>query len=261
MVERPPSGNSANMDTLFIADLHLSEERPAKLALFLDLLRGPARGANALYILGDLFEHFWLGNDDRTPPVPKVLAGLREFCAGGGTLYILRGNRDLLLDRGIEALTGGRLLPDFSVVEISGKRVLLCHGDLLCTRDASYQIYRKFMELAVTRALFRALPYRLRAFITRGLRPLLRRTAQYKSPVNIDTDQQTIERWLRLFSCMELIHGHTHHPGMHDFVLDGRSARRIVLGDWYDGDSVLLCRGEERRLLRVAEYQQINPLR
>lgn len=242
------------MDTLFIADLHLSEERPEKLALFLDLLRGPARRAKALYILGDLFEHFWLGNDDRTPPVPKVLAGLREFCAGGGTLYILRGNRDLMLDRGIEDLTGCKLLPDFSVVDVPGKRVLLCHGDLLCSRDASYQIYRKFMELAVIRALFHALPYRLRSFITSGLRPLLRRSAQYKSQVNVDTDQQTIERLLRSYSCTELIHGHTHRPGMHDFLLDGRNARRIVLGDWYEGDSVLRCRDEECRMLSVAEY-------
>lgn len=250
-----PSANTSTVDTLFVADLHLSEERPEKLALFLDLLRGPARGAKALYILGDLFEHFWLGNDDHTPPVPKVLAELRKFCSHGGTLYILRGNRDLMLDRGIEELTGGKLLPDFSVVEISGKRVLLCHGDLLCSRDASYQIYRKFMELAVIRALFRALPYRLRSFITLGLRPLLRRSAQYKSKVNIDTDQLTIERLLRSYGCTELIHGHTHRQGMHDFLLDGHSAHRIVLGDWYDGDSVLLCRGEERRLLRMAEYR------
>ncbi|TAJ94336.1 MAG: UDP-2,3-diacylglucosamine diphosphatase [Gammaproteobacteria bacterium] len=246
------------MDTLFIADLHLSEKRPEKLALFLDLLRGSARQSKALYILGDLFEHFWLGNDDRTPPVPKVLAGLREFCAVGGKLYIVRGNRDLMLDSGIEGLTGGKLLPDFSVVEISGKRVLLCHGDLLCSRDVSYQLYRKFMELAAIRAAFRALPYRLRSFITSGLRPLMRRSSQYKSPVSIDTDQLTIERLLRSFGCAELIHGHTHRPGMHDFLLDGQNARRIVLGDWYDEDSVLLCRDGERRLLSVAEYSSIT---
>ena len=242
------------MDTLFISDVHLCQERPEKLALLQALLRGPAREAHALYILGDLFEHFWLGNDERTPPAPQVLSELKDFTASGGQLFILRGNRELVLDRGITELTGGKLLPDLSIVEIAGKQILLCHGDILCSRDIGYQTYRQFMEHSATRSLFLALPYGVRSFLARGLRPLMRRSLQYKRPEIVDADQNTIEQVIRSHGVAELIHGHTHRPGIHHFAMNGREIRRIVLGDWYEDDSVLVCRGDQRHLLRVQDY-------
>ncbi len=58
------------MATLFIADLHLQTEEPAITAGFLRFLHGEARQADALYILGDLFEA-WIGDDDPTRYIVK----------------------------------------------------------------------------------------------------------------------------------------------------------------------------------------------
>lgn len=245
------------MDTLFISDLHLSTARPEKIELFRQLFEGPARHVDTVYILGDLFENFWTGNDERTPPATEVVDILREFCRHDGDLYLVRGNRDLMLDQGFGDLTGCTLLGDETVVDVGGKATLIMHGDLLCTRDVKYQLYRKFMEHPSIRSLFLALPYCLRVFLTRGMKPLMKKSAAAKPPEIIDVDQATVEAFMSKHKATDLIHGHTHKPGIHHFDLNGQPARRIVLGDWYEQDSVLICRDEDRWLLRVSEYLDI----
>ena len=242
------------MDTLFISDLHLSTERPGKIELFRRFFDGPARKAAAVYILGDLFEHFWIGNDERTPPAPEVLSILRECCRHNDEIYLVRGNRDLMLDQGFSDLAGCRVLEDETVVDIGGRATLIMHGDLLCTRDKTYQCYRKFMETRPVRRLFLSLPCSLRAVLTRGIKPLMKKSAAGKPLEIIDVEHATVKAYMARHGITELIHGHTHKPGMHCFDLDGKAARRIVLGDWYEQDSVLVCRGDERKLLRVSEY-------
>ena len=242
------------MDTLFISDLHLSTDRPGKIELFRQLFDGPARNAGAVYILGDLFENFWVGNDDRTLPAPEIINVLRDCCEHNSEIFLLRGNRDLMLDHGFCALTGCKLLADENVIQIDGRATLFMHGDLLCTRDWKYQLYRKFMETPVIRRLYFSLPYRLRLFLSRGLQPLFKRSAAAKLPEIIDADQAAVEAFMTRHGVCELIHGHTHRPGIHHFELNGKPARRIVLGDWYEEGSVLVCRDGERKLLRVQEY-------
>lgn len=242
------------MDTLFISDPHLSTNRPDKVDLFRQFFDGPARRASTVYILGDLFEHFWTGNDDRTPPAPEVIGILRDCCRHNNEIYLVRGNRDLMLDKGFSELTGCRLLDDVTVIDIGGAPALIMHGDLLCTRDVKYQWYRKFMETPLVRRLFLALPCSLRTVMTRGMKPLMKKSAAGKAPEIIDVDQATVEAYMSRHGVDELIHGHTHRPGIHHFDLNGKPARRIVLGDWYERDSVLVCRDGERKLLRVREY-------
>ena len=242
------------MDTLFISDLHLSTERPDKIELFRRFFEGPARTARAVYILGDLFENFWVGNDERLPPAPTALDILRDCCRCNSKIYLMRGNRELMLDQGFCTLTGCQLLDDETVVEIDGTPTLLMHGDLLCTRDVSYQLYRKFMETPLTRRLYLSLPHRLRVFFTRGLQPLMKRSTATKSMERIDVEQETVEHFMAKHGVTELIHGHTHKPGAHQFELNGKTARRIVLGDWYEQDLALVCRDGERTLLRVEDY-------
>ena len=242
------------MDTLFVSDLHLSTARPDKIELFRQLFNGPARTARAVYILGDLFENFWVGNDERTPPAAEVIDVLRDCCRHNEEVYLLRGNRDLMIDRGFCALAGCKLLDDENVIHIDGQATLIMHGDLLCTRDRKYQLYRKFMEIPPIRRLYLSLPYRLRILLSRGLQPLIKKSAAGKPPEIIDADQTAVEEYMTRHSTNELIHGHTHRPGIHHFELNGQPARRIVLGDWYEADSVLVCRDGERKLVRVQEY-------
>ena len=242
------------MDTLFIADVHLSDERPEKLSLFKTLLRGPALRARAVYILGDLFENFWLGNDDRTPPSPEILTELKAYSDSGKPLFIVRGNRDLMLDSGIETLTGASLLADLSVIDLDGKPVLIAHGDVLCTRDVKYQRFRKFMEHPATRWIFLHLPYSLRNWLVHLLTPAFKQSASHKRPEIMDVDEGTVIRTMREHGVEELIHGHTHRPGMHELTIDNRPARRIVLGDWYDSEMILVCQGPDRKLISVQDY-------
>ena len=242
--------------TLFISDLHLDPERPEKLDLFRRFMRGPAVTAAAVYILGDLFEQFWVGNDDRTPPNAEIIAELHSAAAGGARLHFIRGNRELMLAPSFGTLTGCRVLPDPSVIEVEGARILIMHGDRLCSRDRNYQIYRRLVESRPARALFLNLPYRARTAIAHGLRPHLRRAAAGKPGSIVDADQATVERTMLAHGVTELIHGHTHRPGIHEFELAGTPARRIVLGDWYEGDSVLICRDGQWRLIPVEQCLQ-----
>ena len=242
------------MDTLFISDLHLSTERPGKIELFRQLFNGPARRASAVYILGDLFENFWVGNDERTPPAAEVINALRECCRHNQHIFLVRGNRDLMLDQGFCALTGCKLLGDETIIDIGGQATLIMHGDLLCTRDTKYQLYRKFLETPSIRRLYLSLPYRIRILLSRGMQPLIKKSAAGKPPEIIDVDQATVEATMARHKVSELIHGHTHKPGIHHFNLNGQSVRRIVLGDWYEEDAVLVCRNGERKLVRVQEY-------
>jgi len=216
------------METLFISDLHLSPERPEKLVLFQELMRGRARFAAGLYILGDLFDQFWVGNDDVTPPNPAIVAELAAYANVNERLYIIRGNRDLMLDAAFQSISGCTVLPDRHVIELQGEKVLLSHGDVFCSRDRSYQRYRRFMESGFTRAVFPRLPYFLRIRLAHGLKPLFRNAAAKKTRDIIDVDQHTVEAAMRSAGVRQVIHGHTHRPARHD----GAAGTRWVLGDW-----------------------------
>ena len=244
------------MDTLFISDLHLSDGRPDKIELFRQFLNGPARTAKAVYILGDLFENFWVGNDDRTPLAGEVINLLKDCCRHNAQVYIIRGNRDLMLDDGFTTLTGCKLLNDETVVKIDGQATLIMHGDLLCTKDTKYQLFRKFMEAPFIRRLFLSFPYKLRIYLSHGLRPLMKKSSAKKTREIIDVDQATVKATMTRHKITELIHGHTHKPGFHQFELDGQPARRIVLGDWYADASILVCRAGEKKLVRIQDYLQ-----
>ena len=242
------------MEVLFFSDLHLSPERPEKLELFRRLLRGPARKAQSLYLLGDLFEQFWVGNDDRTAPNAEILAELKACVAAGTKCHFLRGNRELMLDAEFETLTGWSLLPDRSVIQLFDRKVLIMHGDLLCTRDRSYQLFRACMENRLVRGLYQSFPYALRILLSHGLRPLLRRTSARKSPAIIDVDPDAVRREMESAGVSKLIHGHTHRPGTYPVVLGTGSGSRVVLGDWYGDGQLLACNQEQWRLISVEDY-------
>ena len=241
-------------ETIFFSDLHLSPVRPEKLQLFQRLLQGPARKAESLYLLGDLFEQFWAGNDDRTPPNQEILEALRDCAAAGPKCHILRGNRDLMLDAGFTAQTGWRLLPDRNVIQLFGEQVLIMHGDLLCTRDTGYQAFRAFMEHRHIRRLYLAFPHALRILLSHGLRPLMRRTAAGKAPEVIDAEPGAVRREMDAAGVTRLIHGHTHRPGTFPVALARQTGSRIVLGDWYGNGEILVCNREQWRLIKVADY-------
>lgn len=229
------------MSTLFISDLHLCADRPEITDLFLEFLRDRARRAEALYILGDLFE-YWIGDEaihqDEFRP---MVDGLRDLSAAGVPLFFIRGNRDFLLGDKFEHATGGQLLPDPTVVDLYGERVLLMHGDTLCTDDTEYMAFRAVVRTETYQHEFLAKPVAERDALLRSYREISKTATACKKPEIMDVTQQAVEAAMRAHGARRLIHGHTHRPREHLFDLDGASARRTVLGDWYEAGSVLAC--------------------
>ena len=228
------------MTTLFISDLHLEPTRPAITTLFLDFLEQRARRAEALYILGDLFEA-WIGDDDDAEPGGTVAAALRRLTDQGVPTHFLHGNRDFLLGERFAAASGIQLLPESVVIELASERVLLLHGDTLCTDDVEYQAFRAQVRDPVWRARTLALPLAQRRALAGQLRETSRQAIQQKAADITDVNPTAVDRALRAHGVRRLIHGHTHRPAIHDWTLDGQSARRAVLGDWHDQGSVLVC--------------------
>lgn len=228
-------------ETLFISDLHLAPERPATVALFLAFLNGRARGADTLYVLGDLFDA-WIGDDDDTPPYPRIRTALRELTASGTRCMIMHGNRDFLIGRTFARDTGCTLLKDPTLVELSGTRSLLMHGDLLCTDDLPYQQFRRrIRNPVVTRlALWKSLEKR-RAMAADYRRKSGAAMAEKAGDI-MDVNQGTVEDYMRRFDATRLIHGHTHRPADHPFELGGRKVTRSVLAEWHEDRGAVLVR-------------------
>ena len=240
------------MTTLFISDLHLDAERPQITDLFVQFLRGEARQADALYILGDLFEA-WVGDDDPSDVGTIVANEIRAVVDSGVPVFFMHGNRDFLLGTAYARRAGMTLLPDPSVVLLYGKPVLLMHGDLLCTDDQAYQQFRMQVRDPRWQAQFlsQPLPARL-AFARQAREASARHQSGLKDQGTMETITDvapaTVHETLHRFGIDTLIHGHTHRPEVHALNVDERACRRIVLGDWYEQGSVLRVSASGHRL-------------
>lgn len=215
----------------FISDLHLAWDKPEITQRFLRFLDSRATKANTLYILGDLFDA-WVGDDDFSPPTPKIREALKRLSESGTNIYFQQGNRDFLLGNRFCSDTGVALMDDPVVIDLFGVPTLLMHGDLLCTDDLPYQEFRsksrshEWQRNVLSKPLFVRLLaarwYRLRSFFHK----------RKKSQEIMDVNQDTVVRTLLEYHCLRLIHGHTHRPNIHNFEVDGKSAQRYVLSAW-----------------------------
>ena len=234
-------------ERLFISDLHLDPSRPGATAAFLRFLQTEARQAEQLYILGDLFE-FWIGDDEDASHSVEILQALAEYTRAGHHCSVMRGNRDFLLGTQFTRRTGTRLLADSTVENLFGERVLIMHGDLLCTDDRRYQRYRRIVNNRQLQALFLSLPRTWRrAAGTEGRRRSRQHTTSRPAMI-MDVNPAAVTAALRQHEVRVLVHGHTHRPGIHRLGSAGQPATRIVLGDWYEQGSVLRWTADGYRL-------------
>jgi len=239
-------------ETLFISDLHLDSSRPNVVDLF-RRFAAQCHGADALYVLGDLFEA-WVGDDEDGPVADAVAGALHGVADAGTPVFVLHGNRDFLMGAGFAARSGATLLPDPTRIDLYGEAVLISHGDALCTDDIEYQQLRRLLRDPHWQADFLAKGLAERRAMAVALRQQSREATQAKAEDIMDVNQEAVARMMREHAVVRLIHGHTHRPAMHEFDLDGTPAWRIVLGDWYDQGSVLSCsaRGCELRRLPLS---------
>ncbi|CAH0216407.1 UDP-2,3-diacylglucosamine hydrolase [Pseudomonas sp. Bi70] len=216
---------------LLISDLHLEEERPDITRAFLHFLDTRARHAEALYILGDFFE-VWIGDDAMTPFQQGIAQALRRLADSGTRIYLMHGNRDFLLGKAFCREAGCTLLGDPHTVELAGEKVLLMHGDSLCTLDIGYQKMRRLLRNPLSLFILRNLPLDTRHRLARKLRSESRSQTRMKASDIVDVTPDEVQRVMARYGVKTLIHGHTHRPDVHALQVDGQPAKRIVLGDW-----------------------------
>lgn len=225
---------------VFISDLHLCDSRPQITRAFIQFLEKTAAKAQALYILGDLFE-YWAGDDVlETGLHQPIITALKNLNASSVKVFFMAGNRDFLIGEGFAKATGISILPDPSIIMLYGKPVLLSHGDALCTDDVAYQQFRRQVRNDAWQTQFLSQPLAMRITTIEQLRVNSEQEKSTKSMQIMDVNTAAIDDLLRRFSCPPLlIHGHTHRPMQHFHTIDGKTCERWVLGDWYEQGSYL----------------------
>jgi len=244
--EAPGGPSSTPARYLFVSDVHLDAAAPEAQRQFIDFLSthvayaAPAAHARALYILGDLFES-WVGDDDVGSDRSEVLAALRELTGSGIACFLLHGNRDFLIGEDFCRRTGCQLLPDPVVADIAGERVLLTHGDALCTDDHAYQELRSIVRRSAWQRRFLSLPLSDRRLLANEARAGSRAHTARAIPKIMDVNAAAVAAAFRTAHVRRIIHGHTHRPAVHDALVEGQPVQRIVLGAWYEQGSYLVC--------------------
>lgn len=238
------------MATLFVSDLHLDDARPHIVEDFERFCAGGARRADALYVLGDLFEAY-VGDDDDAALNARIARALRGVADAGVPVHFMAGNRDFLLGEDYARRCGMGLREDGTIIDLYGTPTLILHGDVLCTDDTAYMAFRRQVRDPAWQAAFLARPLaERRAFAAQARDASRAHTSQTDMSI-MDVNRQAVDRSLRQAAVTRMIHGHTHRPAIHDFTLDGRPAQRIVLGDWYEQGSVLRVDADGATLQRL----------
>lgn len=237
--------------TLFISDLHLDALRPDIIDQFLKFLRDEARNAQALYILGDLFEA-WIGDDDPDAESERIRIALHDLTSRGVPCYVMHGNRDFLIGRRFCRKTGCKLIADGTVANIHGRRVALLHGDTLCTDDHDYQRLRRIVRNPFVKLIFRCMSLRQRQRLAARLRAGSKAHIENSMEQIMDVNAQAVTKAFERRDVEFMIHGHTHRPAIHSLQVNGKAATRIVLGDWYTQGSVLRWDADGYRLATLS---------
>lgn len=239
---------------VFISDLHLSAANPGLTALFMQLLQGPVKGVQALYILGDLFD-VWVGQDIHTEYQQTIQTALAAVVKSGTAVYFMHGNRDFLMQNDYLKTAGIQRLSDPTVINLHGTPTLLMHGDTLCTQDKAYQRFRRLAQNPITRWLFLRLSIKTRDNISKKLRAKSQRYQKTQSLSILDVTEVAVEQAMRKHQVTQLIHGHVHRPNIHDVSYNNQLGKRLVLGDWHKQASLIISTPTENTL---ATYEPNN---
>lgn len=236
----PLSGKGILMPhSLFISDLHLSSDQPRSMAEFLRFVTELASEAEALYILGDLFDS-WAGDDDLHDPFhARIISALRKLAEHGTRVYLMHGNRDLLMGDALAQACHATLLDDPALLDLYGTPTLITHGDTLCTDDVEYQKFRAQVHHADFQKDFLAQPLAARKAYIEQLRQHSTAAKQNKDSAIMDVNNEAVAVLLREYHYPRLIHGHTHRPDRHEHAVDEHTCERWVLGDWDQQGSAL----------------------
>ncbi|NOH72864.1 UDP-2,3-diacylglucosamine diphosphatase [Vibrio pectenicida] len=244
------------MTTLFISDLHLSPALPEITDCFVRFMREEAIHADALYVLGDLFD-FWIGDDDRSDFANQIRSEFQFLTSCGVSCYFTQGNRDFLVGKRFAKETGVTLLGDETVIELYDKKAVILHGDTLCTDDLEYLKFRQTVHQPWLQKIFNRIPLFIKKKIINKVQTDIRSDKQHKSLDIMDVTQSEVESVMEKHHVELMIHGHTHRPNIHTFQPSDKQKTRIVLGDWYTQGSVLVFT-KDSFTLEVRQFNQLS---
>ena len=228
------------MKPRFISDLHLSEKHPELTQAFFTFLNESKEACTHLFILGDLFET-WIGDDDDLPLHREIKQALLSFTTNGPETFFMHGNRDFLVGESFATETGITILPDPHTLDINGQKVVLSHGDFLCTDDQDYIDFRNQVREQDWQLNFLSKSLNERKKIAASLRTDSKEATSKKSDSITDVNEQSVLDFINEHQPDLFIHGHTHRPNTHD----AGSSKRIVLGDWGDHGWLLSINNNE----------------
>lgn len=226
------------MTTLFISDLHLTPSRPDITDCFFTFMENEAINADALYVLGDLFE-FWIGDDDNSPFNKSIKSAFKQLTDKGVPCFFIQGNRDFLIGKRFASDTGVTLLDEVSKIDLYGRSAVVLHGDTLCIDDHKYQAYREKVHLPWLQFVYNRLPLFIKKKIVSKVQNDIGADKKQKSLEIMDVNRGEVESVMTTYNVDLMIHGHTHRPNIHTFLTNTGEKTRIVLGDWYQHGSVL----------------------
>ncbi|MBT8439873.1 MAG: UDP-2,3-diacylglucosamine diphosphatase [Gammaproteobacteria bacterium] len=235
--------------SLFISDLHLSDERPATVNLFLQFLVEYAPASDRLYILGDLFDA-WVGDDEDSETAARVTRAL-SAASGDTDIYIMHGNRDFLMGEDFSINSRTTLLADPCVIQIGDQNVLLTHGDQLCTQDIEYQKARQMRTQPEWLEAFRSKSLAERKAIAKMYREQSGEAKSLLAEDIMDVTDSAVEQWFDYYNIKLMIHGHTHRPDTHIHHVHGKECKRIVLPEWHEDSAAVLAINEKMDTLQI----------
>jgi UDP-2,3-diacylglucosamine hydrolase len=214
------------------SDVHLSAADPVGVARFVAFLEGPAASAERVVIAGDLFDVWTTPGQAREPGLAPVFDALRRLAARTDVGFI-EGNRDFAATPELRA-AGVRRLDDVLVLDVHGRRVIVTHGDLLCSRDVRYQAFRRLVRTSTVRHLLRRAP----TGAARGAGAAARRGSAMETASKPYGDMglapAAVASLLRLHDADALVCGHVHWGERFRVDVDGRDRDVVVLSAWED---------------------------
>ena len=226
------------MATYFISDLHLERiESPITniFTAFLDDLNQN----DSLYILGDLFES-WIGDDNVSELSQYISDRLLMLSERDISVAIMHGNRDFLIGEDFCKASSIKLINDPRIIEIDTKKVMLTHGDELCTDDSEYQAFRSVVRNPLWQKDFLNFPISKREKIAGEAKDASKDSKDNKAMEIMDVNTDAVLKAFNDHDIEIMIHGHTHRPNIHKVSNEGKNLTRYVLGDWSKNSAIIL---------------------
>ena len=240
------------MTTYFISDLHLERiESPITniFTAFLDDLNQN----DSLYILGDLFES-WIGDDNVSELSQYISDRLLMLSERDISVAIMHGNRDFLIGEDFCKASSIKLINDPRIIEIDTKKVMLTHGDELCTDDNEYQAFRSVVRNPLWQKDFLNFPISKREKIAGEAKDASKDSKDNKAMEIMDVNTDAVLKAFNDHDIEIMIHGHTHRPNIHKVSNEGKNLTRYVLGDWSKNSAIILKWNEaEVELMDLAQ--------